>query len=170
MERIPGSLGADPEIENTLNRNFSTSSTRGSVLGAALKPASIPTDGPRTEGQSPRQPSAQVRKMRELNKQQHRVLSAGLEPDMENLIMEKVLPAKRAAIEAFTDGAGRPGFTDTIDPYSPCLREIDRRIRGTGFDNPRDENDLTCRAIAQVAVDHEKILAIKNPGDQKPCR
>ncbi len=47
--------------------------------------------------------------------------------------MQTVLPAKRAAIEAFTDGPNRPGFTDVNDPYTHCLRDIERRIAGTGF-------------------------------------
>ncbi len=105
--------------------------------------------------------------MRALNKQQLQTLRAGLEPDVENLIMQTVLPAKRAAIEASTDGPNRPGFTDVNDPYTHCLREIERRIDGTSFANGVDRDDLTCRAITQVASETETIRATTNPTERE---
>ncbi len=79
--------------------------------------------------------------------------------------MQKVLPAKRVAIEKFTDRAKRPGFTDTNDPYTPCLREIERRIDATPFANGVDRDDLTCRAITVVAAEHDKIVATTDPNE-----
>ncbi len=83
------------------------------------KPIGVPPPPPQNPNARP--PTEQVRKIRALNKQQHQTLSAGLEPGVEDLIMQKVLSAKRAAIENFTDRAkGRALPTSTIPTAIAC--------------------------------------------------